>query len=39
VDDKLLTKNDDEECKTSGKDLAHEFEMKDLESLKYFLGI
>lgn len=39
VDDMIVTGNDSEEQKALQKYLAHEFEMKDLGPLKYFLGI
>ena len=39
VDDMIVTGNDSEEMKTLQEHLAHDFEMKDLDKLKYFLGI
>ena len=39
VDDIIITKNDDKEIIELQKHLANEFEMKNLEGLKYFLGI
>jgi hypothetical protein len=39
VDDIVLTGNDDREIQNLRHDLANEFEIKDLGSLKYFLGI
>ena len=39
VDDMIITGNDDEEIIDLQKHLANEFEMKNLEGLKYFLGI
>ena len=39
VDDMIVTRKDFEERKTLQEHLAHEFEMKDLGELKYFLGI
>jgi hypothetical protein len=39
VDDIVLTGNDDREIQNLQHDLANEFEIKDLGSLKYFLGI
>ncbi|KAM1727970.1 hypothetical protein FF2_018239 [Malus domestica] len=39
VDDMVVTGNDPEEKATLQKYLASEFEMKDLDALKYFLGI
>ena len=39
VDDMIVTGNDLEERKTLQTYLSKEFEMKDLGSLKYFLGI
>ncbi|XP_050107769.1 uncharacterized mitochondrial protein AtMg00810-like [Malus sylvestris] len=39
VDDMVVTGNDPEECAALQRYLSTEFEMKDLGSLKYFLGI
>jgi hypothetical protein len=39
VDDIVLTGNDDGEIQNLKQSLANEFEIKDLGSLKYFLGI
>lgn len=39
VDDMIVTENDPEEMKALMKYLSKEFEMKDLDPLKYFLGI
>ena len=39
VDDMIITGNDDEEITKLQKELATEFEMKNLGGLKYFLGI
>ena len=39
VDDMIVTRKDFEERKTLQEHLAHEFEMKDLGELNYFLGI
>jgi hypothetical protein len=39
MDDIVLTWNDDEEIQKLRKYLANGFEIKDLGSLKYFLGI
>ena len=39
VDDMIITGNDEEEIAELRKNLFHEFEMKDLGLLKYFLGI
>jgi len=39
VDDIVLTGNDDGEIQNLKHLLANEFEIKDLGSLKYFLGI
>jgi len=39
VDDIVLTRNDDGEIQNLKHRLANEFEIKDLASLKYFLGI
>lgn len=39
VDDMVVTGNDPEERKALQEYLSREFEMKDLGSLKYFLGI
>nr|CAN66039.1 hypothetical protein VITISV_035755 [Vitis vinifera] len=39
VDDMIVIGNDYEEMKTLQEHLAHDFEMKDLDKLKYFLGI
>jgi hypothetical protein len=39
VDDIILSGNNDEEIQKLRKYLADEFEIKGLESLKYFLGI
>jgi hypothetical protein len=39
VDDIVLTGNDDWEIQNLKQSLANEFEIKDLGSLKYFLGI
>ena len=39
VDDMIVTRNDIEEIKALKEYLSKEFEMKDLRSLKYFLGI
>jgi hypothetical protein len=39
VDDMIITGNDEEEISSLQEHLATEFEMKNLEGLKYFLGI
>ncbi|KAH9764942.1 retrovirus-related pol polyprotein from transposon RE1 [Citrus sinensis] len=39
VDDMVVTGNDEEETEALQKYLSREFEMKDLDALKYFLGI
>lgn len=39
VDDTILNGNDDEEIQKLRKYLTHELEIKNLGSLKYFLGI
>ena len=39
VDDMIITGNDEEEITRLQKELATEFEMKNLGGLKYFLGI
>jgi len=39
VDDIVLTRNDDGEVQNLKHRIANEFEIKDLGSLKYFLGI
>jgi len=39
VDDIVLTDNDDGEMQNLKYRLANEFEIKDLETLKYILGI
>ena len=39
VDDMIITGNDEEETTRMQKELATEFEMKNLGGLKYFLGI
>jgi hypothetical protein len=39
VDGIVLTRNDDGEIQNLKQSLANEFEIKDLGSLKYFLGI
>ena len=39
VDDMVVTGNDPDECAALQKYLSTKFEMKDLGSLKYFLGI
>ena len=39
VDDMVITGNNEEENNDLKKKLFMEFEMKDLENLKYFLGI
>ena len=39
VDDMIITGNDEEEIAQLKKNLATEFEMKDLGALKYFLGV
>ena len=39
VDDMIITGNDDEDIADLQKYLASEFEMKNLEGLKFFLGI
>ena len=39
VDDMIITGNDDEEITKLQKELATEFEMKNLGGLKYFMGI
>ena len=39
VDDMIITGDDEEEIAELWKNLFHEFEMKDLGLLKYFLGI
>lgn len=39
VDNMIITGNDDEEISRLQKQLASEFEMKNLGGLKYFLGI
>lgn len=39
VNDKVVTRNDSEEGKALQDYLSKEFEMKELGSLKYFLGI
>ena len=39
VDDMVITGNNEEETSDLKKKLFMEFEMKDLENLKYFLGI
>ena len=39
VDDMIITGNDEEEITRLHKELATEFEMKNLGGLKYFMGI
>jgi len=39
VDDMIVIKNDEEGISELQRYLASEFEMKDLDGLKYFLGI
>ena len=39
VDDMVVTENDPNEITTLQRQLATEFELKDLGNLKYFLGI
>lgn len=39
VDNIVVTENDDEEIQNLKKSLANEFEIKDLDNLKHFLGI
>jgi len=39
VDDMIVLKNDEEGISELQRYLASEFEMKDLDGLKYFLGI
>ena len=39
VDDMIITGNDEEEITRIHKELATEFEMKNLGGLKYFMGI
>ena len=39
VDDMIITGDDAEEIQNLKESLFKEFEMKDLEALKYFLGI
>ena len=39
VDDIIITGDDEEEIKYLKQQLAREFEVKDLEQLRYFLGI
>ena len=39
VDDIIVTGNDNEEIRELKNKMSQEFEIKDLENLKYFLGI
>ena len=39
VDDIIITENDEQEIQNLKGKLASEFEIKDLENLRYFLGI